>query len=447
MAAPALRSLLAALDVWRPAFTRPGFQRGLTVFVGWVLSSGVHAVTEALVVTGISGVHHHEAFHRFFSRGTWDPDVLGKLLFSRLLSLVPPGGALLVAIDDSLAPKKGANVFGISSHLDAVRSTKKRKVFSFGHCWVVLAIVVRLPFSQRSWALPVLFRLYRCKKDSESTGDAHRKKTQLAREMIDVLLSWTDRRIDLTGDAAYCVSTVTEGLPERVVLTGAMRPDAALFAPPAPATKKLRGRPRKYGQRLMTPRQFAEDDEMPWQTCKADLNGKQTTVHFKHLLACWPKVCGLRLLRIVLVRIDHGDLPLRVFFSMDPTLTVAQLLGIYSRRWSIEILFRDLKQLLGFADSSARKKEAVLRTAPFVGLSYTILVLWAVGCRDAIKLAAPPCRPWYKHKRGLSFADILRAARRAAGHEPIRRSPLKVSELRKSTHPRASRQIRLKFAA
>ena len=29
------------------------------------------------------------------------------------------------------------------------------------------------------------------------------------------------------------------------------------------------------------------------------------------------------------------------------------------------------------------------------------------------KLATPPLRPWYRHKRGFSFEDILRAARRA----------------------------------
>jgi len=50
-------------------------------------------------------------------------------------------------------------VFGIGSHLDAVRSTKRQKIFSFGHRWVVLAVLVSVPFSPRSWALPVLFRL------------------------------------------------------------------------------------------------------------------------------------------------------------------------------------------------------------------------------------------------------------------------------------------------
>ena len=397
-------------------------------------------------MTGISGVRHHEAFHRFFSRGTWDPDALGRLLFDRVQHLVPLDRPLPAVVDDSLAPKKGAHVFGIGSHLDAVRSTKRRKVFSFGHCWVVLAIIVRVPFSSRSWALPVLFRLYRCTKDCKAAGDPHRNKTQLAREMVDLLCSWTDRRIDLTGDVAYCCSTVTLGLPRHVVLTGAMRPDAALHDLPKPPKKSRRGRVPKYGPRLMTPRQLADDKDISWQPCAVDLNGTQKTVYFKHMLACWPRVCGLRQLRIVVVRMDQGELPLRVFFSMDTTLCVADLLGLYSRRWSIEILFRDLKQLLGFADSAAFKKESVLRTAPFIGLCYSVLVLWVVSSPEAIKLASPPRRPWYPQKAGLSFADILRAARRAAGLEPIRKSPMDFSNFRKPRSPRSSRQGRLKFA-
>jgi hypothetical protein len=440
------RSLQSSLGLFRPALTVPGFNRFVTVFTGWVLTAGAHAVTEALVVTGISGVLHHEAFHRFFSRGTWDPDQFGHLLFDRLLLFLPQSRPVPVVIDDTLAPKKGANVFAIGSHLDAVRSTKKRKVFSFGHCWVVLAILVKPPFSRRSWALPVLLRLYRVTKDCENTGDVHKKKTQLAREMLDVIARWTKRRIDVSGDVAYCCATVTAGLPNHVLLTGAMRPDAALHAPVDEKLRKRSGRKPKLGERLPSPKELADDEEVPWQICKADLNGKSADVQYKHMLACWPRVCGDRELRIVVVRMTHGDLPIRVYFSMNAALSVPDLLAIYGRRWSIEVLFKELKQHLGFADSSARKKEAVLRVAPFVAFSYTTLVLWASASPDAMRLAAPPCRPWYSHKVGLSFADILRAARRAAGHEPFRRSPMKLNDFMNRRPGRSRRQRCLVFA-
>jgi hypothetical protein len=156
-----LRSLLEALTIFRPTLTQPSFQNMLVMFAGWVLTSGTHAVTQALVVTGVAGRKHHEAFHRFFSRGTWNPDDLAHELLRWILRLTPCEKPLRVVLDDTLAPKKGPHVFGIGSHLDAVRSTRRHRVFCFGHCWVVLAVLMPVPFSQRAWALPLLLRLYR----------------------------------------------------------------------------------------------------------------------------------------------------------------------------------------------------------------------------------------------------------------------------------------------
>jgi hypothetical protein len=175
-----LRTLLSILQEVGAPLTRPSCANLVIISVGWIQTFGTHAVTQALVVTGVAGKRHHEAFHRFFSRGTWDPDELGHALFRRLERWTGKG-AVRICIDDTLAPKKGPQVFGIGSHLDAVRSTKRRKVFCFGHCWVVLTVLVNVPFSTRVWALPVLFRLYRSKKEcAEHTAD-YDKKTELDR--------------------------------------------------------------------------------------------------------------------------------------------------------------------------------------------------------------------------------------------------------------------------
>ena len=230
------RSLRAVWeDCFRSNLTRPGFTNAVIVLAGWVLTQGTHAVTEALVVTDVARRRHWEAFHRFFSRETWSPDGLGEAVFRRLERHLGEG-AIRIIVDDTLAAKKGPHVFGIGSHLDAVRSTKRRKVFAFGHCWVVLAVLIRVPFSKRAFALPVLFRLYRTVK-SCTDPTSHAKKTALAREMLEVFLGWTgDRRIELAVDAGYCNDTVTRGLPARVVLFGAMRPDAVLTDAPALAS-------------------------------------------------------------------------------------------------------------------------------------------------------------------------------------------------------------------
>jgi hypothetical protein len=445
---PLLQSLLESLEVFRPALTRPGFQNMLVLFVGWVLTNGSHAVTQALVVTSVAGRKHHEAFHRFFSRGTWHPDELAQQLLHGILRRLPPDTPLRIALDDTLAPKKGPHVFGIGSHLDAVRSTRRRLMFCFGHCWVVLAVLLPVPFSQRTWALPLLFRLYRNKKECAATAAPYRKKTELARVMLDLFVGWVGpRRVEVVADAAYCNDTVTRGLSPAIVLVGAMRPDAVLTAPP-PKRRNTGGRPRLRGRTLPKPQALARDARHPWQTCEVTVYGRKRKIRYKTCCAQWYRACATRLLRVVIVPVDQGTIGLRVFFSMDATMSVSAILETYAERWAIEVCFRDLKQLLGFADSSARKRAAVERTAPFVGMIYTTLVLWCAECAWQSPLAAAPLRPWYAHKRGLAFADVLRAAQRVLAPLDVLDPPFVSTNLRKPARPMpCPRKKRLRPAA
>lgn len=411
MPAPSFATFFSVLEAFRILLTRPSFGNLLVVVCGWLLTQGPHAVTEALVLTEVAGRRHHEAFHRFFSRARWEPDQFGRWLYRRLEPFLGTD-AVRVVIDDTLAPKKGPHVFGIASHVDPVRSTRKHRAFCFAHCWVVLGVAVRVPFSRRVWVLPVLFRLYRSKKETASHEAEYAKKTELARELLDVFCSWVgDRRIEVAIDAAYCNATVTRGLAASIVLFGAMRPDAVLTEAPPERARGAKGRTRLRGAPLPKPLQVANDSSHPWKTAKAVLYGKVTKVRYKTFCAQWYRACGVGLLRVVIVVSDRGQIPYRVFFCTDATLDVVRVLETYAGRWGIEVFFREAKQQLGFADSSARLERAVKRVAPLVGLLYTALVVWFLEGHGRSFVVAPPIRPWYRHKSGLAFADILRAAR------------------------------------
>lgn len=412
MPTPEFNSLLTLLLLLRPAFTRPSFLRFLSLFAGWVLCSGPHAVTESLVASGVAGRRHHAAFHRFFSRARWSMDELGRLLLVLLAAMAQ--GPLRLLLDDTLCHHKGPKVFGLGCHLDAVRSTRKTRCFAFGHVWVTLAVLVRVPFSSRQWALPILFRLYRTQADNQAQGLAHQTKTLLARQMLQQVLHWLpDMPLELVGDGLYSCGTLVKGLPPRLVFIGSMRPDAALSRP-----RKRPGRSPKTGRTLTRdvpvpkPQQLFRDASVPWQSMVACLYGVEKTVEYKELVARWRSVAGLCLLKIVLVKMEGGTLPFRVFFCTDSLRTSRQVIEGYAQRWAIEVLFRDLKQLLGFAASRARTPLAVLRTAPWVGICYSLLVLWYVQLAAPLPHLGLPQRPWYRTKQTVSFADILRLAQR-----------------------------------
>lgn len=413
------RTLWRALEVFRPAMTAPTFARWLLLMAAWVLCLERHAITECLVVSQAAGIWEHSAFHRVFSRRRWEPDTLGRLwllaLAARLNAL---GVRLQFVIDDTLGIHKGPRVFGLGTHVDAVRSTRKTKVFAFGHVWVTCALVVTVPFATRPFALPLLFRLDRSKKECAAHGGAYAKKTELARELIDLLCTWLPTTaFDLLLDSGDANRTVIRGLDPRVRGFAAIDVRAALTDP---AGRTLRnGRHSPMGVARDTLKVWADDATQPWTRVAADVYGGLRTLEIKTQVAPWWHVLGARPVRIVLLRCTTGTLHLRAFLCTDPTCAVPDILFGYARRWSIEVFFFEGKQFLGLCASRAWTELAVRRVTPCLGWLYGVLVIWFWDQTHRGLQAVIPNRPWYGHKHHVAFADILRTARVALDAQPL----------------------------
>jgi hypothetical protein len=129
----------------------------LTV-VAWIVCLGRPTISRVWETTGHTGQRNHAAAYRLFSEAVWNWDEVCRLLLLHVLALAP-GVRLWVVIDDTLAHKRGAKVAFGGIFLDAVLSTKKHKVFRFGNNWVVLGVVVELPFRPNRYScLSILWR-------------------------------------------------------------------------------------------------------------------------------------------------------------------------------------------------------------------------------------------------------------------------------------------------
>ena len=399
------RTLLRTLEVFRPAFTAPLFGRWLLLCLGWIACIERHAITECLVVTGFATIAEHSAFHRCFSRARWDLDTLGKLLLIHVRTRWPHL-PLRFVIDDTLAPHKGPQVFGLACHLDAVRSTRKTKVFTFGHVWVTLALVVDVPFSTRPWAIPLLFRLYRSKKECAAHHARYAKKTELARELIAIVQGWLPAEVvTVLLDSGYANRTVLRALPPQVHVVAAATWTLARTSLTPGQTPT--GRPRARGNALPTLTDWAADPKEPWQVVTATVYGARRDLSVKTCVAQWYPVFGAQAVRFVLVQCTTGRLSWRVFLTTDMTLAVPTILEHAARRWATEVFYFDVKQHLGFAASRARLEAAVRRMAPWTAILYGTLVVWFWTQHENGLEGLVPVRPWYPHKTGLSFADIL----------------------------------------
>ncbi len=398
------------VDLLQPlscVMTAPSFESFLTLITGWVFARR-RTVTGLIMAAGAAVGHkHHSAYHRLFAAARWSLDELGLAILGLLILPLVPGVAWL-AMDDTLARKRGLKVFGVGMHHDPLLSTRKTAVTNWGHCWVVLGVILKLPFCGDRWfCLPVLFRLYVPRKTAEKKKLPYKTKPQLAVEMLTLLCGRLEsRRFHAVADSAYGGKSVLLKLPANCDLTSRLTMDARLYdAPPARRSGPKGGRPRKRGRRLPTP-QAMLSGRCRWLTL--DIYGRRDK---GRVAECVARVYAApdRPLKVVAVEPLSGGRTPQAFYSTCWQDTAEIVLTRYAGRWSIEVTNHEAKGQLGFEQPQGWTRQAAQRTAPMAMLLYTLVVLWFSS--EGHGLYRPPMRPWYIDKRDASFADMLATLR------------------------------------
>jgi hypothetical protein len=422
------------LQAFAPCFTAPSMDTFLMLMGGWVLDLRRHTITEIVRAAGAVGSKHISSFHRFFSQGSWVMDDVGFVLAELVIKHLVPTGGIRLVVDDTLGRHTGKRIAAASMHRDPLLSTGRRVSFSWGHVWVVLSVEVTL--FDKSWALPVMFRLHRSEKRCKKEKRPYSKITDQARELIDLLASrYPSRRFQVLGDSAYTNSALIKGRLPNVHLVGRGRLDAALYAPAAPKRKGQMGRPRVRGKRIASPEAQARAKNAPWKKVTVNAYGKQVTVLVLAIDALWYVAAGSELIRQVVVRDFPGHERDDVFVSTDISQSARAIIEAFSKRWSLEVTFHETKGKLGFEDPQNRAEPAVERTAPLAFVSYSLTVLWYVLYGQHSKAARATALPWYTQKAGVCFSDMLATLRRAFWRQRLFDPGASVRDLRKHLKP------------
>ena len=391
-------------------------QRSLLVItLGWILCSGKRTMTGIIRAAGTHATKSHDAYQGFFSKAQWDMDILWQLLAGIICNVLPEQKPILLVGDDSLIKHCGRKIWGAGLYRDAVRSSKKYPAYAWGLNWVVLTIVIELPFlNGHQVALPIMARLNPKLPASKKKGRGRAKKhttVSLMSEMIHrIATRMPERQFVFCGDGAY--ASVAKQLPENVQLVSRIRKDAALFASPASQKTNKPGRPRKKGKRLPSPKDMATADKKKWRVLKLTLYGKIVQRQVFQAKALWYEVSPDRPVNIIIVRDPQNPSADEFFFTTDLALSAPEIIYLYTGRWPIEVVFRESKQYLGIQDSQARKQHAVLRTTPFCLWLNSLIKLWFVLENKNRKIEVPKHDPWYTSKTTISFQDMLNALRR-----------------------------------
>ena len=281
---------------------------------------------------GLAGSVHWSRAHRFFSRAVWDLDQVGLALARAVVArLVPDGGAVTVAVDDTLFHRYGKKVHGARYQHDG--SARGHDGIGRGNCFVIAGIVVAVPFLARQVCLPVLFRLH-IPKTSAS-------KTEQARALAGLLAAALDgRTVHVVGDALYR-GPAWRHLPAHVTFTTRLAANAVLYRPEPPRTGK-RGHPAWKGQRLGTAAEIAV--AATWRRTRVTRYGTTETVDLAVVTCLWWGSLHRTPIRVVLVRdLDEARPYTLALATTDLAATGEQVVARYASRWSVEQSIKDGK--------------------------------------------------------------------------------------------------------
>lgn len=391
---------------------------------GAVLATGPRTVTACLLAAWPWVTKHWSAYENVLSRARLRMLALARILFGLIVELLPEDVPVELVVDETLVRRYGPRVVGVGLHRDPVLSSRRRKVVSPGHKWVVLSVIVRLGSVRRALALPLLSVLYVTPKQAarnraERPYRRHRTVNQLALLMVRVVVRWAPgRRFRLVGDGTYGTHALADALTaasrrrslRRVTLVSRFQMDASVYAPVPPYSG--RGRPRVKGHRLPSPQQVASDPATCWQrhqvawyggTRKAVLTCSGTGLWYK-------RSCRATPVRWVVVRDPEGKRPDEAFFTTEVDLLPRDIVEVFVRRWGLETTFQETRRHLGLETLRNRTGRAVRRSVPLLLATYSLVVVWFakhVRAPEAHKQATP----WYR-KDSVTFSDMLGAARR-----------------------------------
>jgi hypothetical protein len=416
---PSLDSVLQCL---LPAFTQPSFQTHIEVLLGWVMclskrtEYGVFQTIQADTPVSRKERHPFDRFYNFFSRSAWTVRDLAHQVAVAVVVGLNPCGLLYLVVDDTLLHKRGKHVYGLGWFRDAVASTAKRVATASGNHWVVVGLAICIPGTTKIYCLPIHAMLHLAGKNQKS-------EATLAKEMLRDILGWfPDRKLVFLGDGAYSTKNLLGDLDPRVTYVGVMRSDAAIYDPlPPKQSKSKRGRKATKGSRLPNPKEAMKKADRnrggqgpwTWQTVKATAYGVTRKLQVVAFQAVWPEVLGLRPILVVLVRDPRGKFKDKYLFTTDLDADLGWIIAAFSRRWSIEVVFKASKQVMKIQAPQHWCQESVEKLSPWVWLMQSVTGLWYITEGRKLPAAQAARRRFGEWDTEWSLAHMLRILRTA----------------------------------
>jgi hypothetical protein len=231
-----------------------------------------------------------------------------------------------------------------------------------------------------------------------------------------------------------------QDLEARVTFVGRLRGDAALFDPRLPAVKKSqRGRKAQKGPRLPSPKAAAAKADRKrstagdwvWQEVTVTVYGCQRQLWAFAYEAVWPRVLGLRPVRLVVVRDPQERMQDCYLFTTNLQSPLEWVITQFAWRWSIEVLFRASKQVLDIEAPQHFCQESVEKVAPWVWSMQSVIMVWYITAGHDLAEAEELRARMGKWDSEWSLRHMVQVLRRAILNATIKPMSAEPNELLK----------------
>jgi hypothetical protein len=400
-----------------PLFSDAVWYYAQILLIGAILAPGKRTVSAVLYVLGQKDDRQYQNYHRVLNRAKWSSFTASRILLGLLVvAFVAAGVPVIIGADETLERRKGEQIKDKSVFRDAVRSSKKYTVHSFGLRWVSMMLIVAVPWSSRAWGLPFLTVSAPSEQTDEANGKRHKTSIALIMQMIRVASRWLPKRtIVLVTDGgltAVKLGLCCAKLANPVTYVSRLRLDAQLYDQPPEQVAGKRGPKPKKGARQPSLKARLKHKDTEWTTLSLPwYGGKKYLIEFVTGISVW-HTSGFDPLPIrwVLVRDPADKYDPTAFLCTDLSATVLQILAWFILRWNVEVTFQEVNAHLGFGTQRQWSDLAIARTTPALLALFSIVTLLAYHLtRDKpfpIRSSA-----WYD-KKEATFSDALALVRR-----------------------------------
>ena len=320
----------ALLGELQPAFTpvqyRHLWSMVLAIAVNWRASKVCH------VAGLILGGRHRTSLGDFLRDSVWnESEALAETAWRVLGRMKPrPGETIDVIIDDTRIAKRGKQMACVQKIWD-----HKQQRFVRGHIVVVAAIRFRgvvLPWRIVLW------------KPRAVAGRGYRTSTAIAAEMIGQFAPPAGLKVRVLFDAFYLCPLVTHACESRGFCWFSVAARNRLFT-------REGGRGRRIGDAAPGwVRHLGKIVHMPRSRGRATLRIAQVNGHLS-------RIGRVRL--VVSKRPRDPWRNLTAFATNACGLNARTIVSVYEGRWTIEVLFKELRTDLGFGDYQVMDERAI----------------------------------------------------------------------------------------